>query len=118
MGMGEPLLNISNVLKSISLINYSHGLNISQKRITVSTAGITKIIKKIADLKPKFNLAISLHSANNKKRSELMEINETNNLRNLLASVQAIFIILLKLSQLMSMYCLVALMTLKMTQKN
>ena len=87
MGMGEPLLNISNVLKSISLINYSHGLNISQKRITVSTAGITKIIKKIADLKPKFNLAISLHSANNKKRSEIMKINETNNLKNLLDSV-------------------------------
>jgi 23S rRNA (adenine2503-C2)-methyltransferase len=80
MGMGEPFLNIKNVLKSIDLITSPNGLGMSGKRITVSTVGITKIIKKIADINPNFNLAISLHSANDIKRSEIMEINKTNNL--------------------------------------
>ena len=55
---------------------------------TVSTVGITKIIRKVADMKPNFNLAISLHAANNLKRSQIMEINKTNNLSNLLESLQ------------------------------
>jgi 23S rRNA (adenine2503-C2)-methyltransferase len=55
----------------------------SGKRITVSTVGITKIIRNIADVHPNFNLAISLHSANDNKRSEIMEINKTNNLTKL-----------------------------------
>ncbi len=83
MGMGEPLLNFKNVLMSIDFITSSNGMGMSGKRITVSTVGITKMIKKIADLKPNFNLAISLHSANDKKRSEIMAINETNTLSNL-----------------------------------
>ena len=59
MGMGEPLLNFKNVLTSISHITDPNGMGMSAKRITLSTVGITKIIKKIADMKPNFNLAIS-----------------------------------------------------------
>ncbi len=80
MGMGEPLLNYSNVLKSIELITSPKGLGMAHKRITVSTAGIAKMIKKLADDQVKFNLALSLHAANDKKRDQIMPINEHNNL--------------------------------------
>ena len=88
MGMGEPFLNIKHVLRSIDYITGEIGMAISAKRITVSTSGITKIIRKIADMKTKFNLAISLHSAINEKRNQIMEINKTNNLDSLLESLQ------------------------------
>ena len=87
MGMGEPFLNSTNVLNSISHITSKQGLNISAKRITVSTAGIVKIIKRIADLNPKFNLAISLHSANDKVRTKIMEINKSNSLKDLAIAI-------------------------------
>lgn len=80
MGMGEPLLNYSNVLKSIDRITSPDGLNMSSRRITVSTAGIAKMIKKLGDDEVKFNLALSLHAANDKKRNEIMPINEQNTL--------------------------------------
>lgn len=80
MGMGEPLLNYKNTLLGIDHITSPDGLNISSKRITVSTAGIGKMIKKLGDDQVKFNLALSLHAANDKKRSEIMEINDSNNL--------------------------------------
>jgi len=83
MGMGEPLLNYANVLKSIEYITSPEGLNWSPKRITVSTAGVAKMIKKLGDDKVKFNLALSLHAANDEKRNEIMPINETNTLKNL-----------------------------------
>jgi len=83
MGMGEPLLNYKNVIQSIEHITGQHGMNMSGKRITVSTAGISKIIMELADYKPKFGLAISLHSANDIKRNEIMDINKTNNLSSL-----------------------------------
>ena len=83
MGMGEPLLNFKNVLTSINYITGSYGMGMSAKRITVSTVGITKIIRKIADMNPNFNLAISLHAANNTTRNEIMEINKSNNLEDL-----------------------------------
>lgn len=90
MGMGEPLLNYQNVLKSIEYITSAapQGLGMSPKRITVSTAGIAKMIRKLADDEVKFNLAISLHAANDEKRNKIMAINESNNLENLLASLQ------------------------------
>ncbi len=88
MGMGEPLLNYTNVLQSIELITSSKGLGMSPKRITVSTAGITKMIKKLADDEVKFNLALSLHAANDKKRDQIMPINETNSLKNLKEALQ------------------------------
>ena len=83
MGMGEPLLNYSNVLKSIERITAPDGLNMAAKRITVSTAGIAKMIKKLGDDQVRFNLALSLHAANDDKRNEIMPINEQNSLRAL-----------------------------------
>ena len=83
MGMGEPLLNYSNVLKSVELISAEEGLGMSPKRITVSTAGIAKMIKKLGDDQVKFNLALSLHAATDEKRSKIMPINETNTLEAL-----------------------------------
>lgn len=83
MGMGEPLLNYSNVLKSVEHITSPQGLNMSPKRITVSTAGISKMIKKLGDDQVKFNLALSLHAANDHKRNEIMPINESNSLQSL-----------------------------------
>ena len=80
MGMGEPLLNYNNMLRSIDRITSEDGLAISPKRITVSTAGIAKMIKKLGDDEVKFNLALSLHAANDRKRSEIMEINDSNNI--------------------------------------
>ena len=83
MGMGEPLLNYSNMLKSIEMLTSEKGLGISPKRITVSTAGIAKMIKKLGDDEVKFNLALSLHAANDQKRSYIMDINDSNNLEAL-----------------------------------
>jgi len=83
MGMGEPLLNYSNVMKSIEMITSPDGLGMSPQRITVSTAGIAKMIVKLADDGAKFNLALSLHAANDRKRDEIMPINESNTLATL-----------------------------------
>lgn len=83
MGMGEPLLNYSQMLKSIEKITSEDGLGMSPKRITVSTAGIAKLIKRLGDDEVKFNLALSLHAANDAKRNEIMPINEQNNLNSL-----------------------------------
>jgi 23S rRNA (adenine2503-C2)-methyltransferase len=80
MGMGEPLLNYNNMMRSIQWITSPEGLGMSPQRITVSTAGIAKMIKKLGDDKVKFNLALSLHAANDVKRSKIMEINDSNNL--------------------------------------
>jgi 23S rRNA (adenine2503-C2)-methyltransferase len=83
MGMGEPLLNYANVLKSIEHITSPQGLGMSPKRITVSTAGIAKMIKKLGDDEVRFRLALSLHAANDAKRNQIMPINESNSLDNL-----------------------------------
>ncbi len=88
MGMGEPLLNYANVLKSIEYLCSPQGLNMSPKRITVSTAGIAKMIQKLGDDQVKFNLALSLHAANDEKRNQIMPINQSNNLEVLTASLQ------------------------------
>lgn len=87
MGMGEPLLAYKNVLKSIDLITSPEGLGMSPKRITVSTAGIAKMIRKLADDQPKVNLALSLHAADDVKRNEIMPINEQNNLESLMEAL-------------------------------
>lgn len=83
MGMGEPLLNYKNVLKSIEMITSEEGMGMSARRITVSTAGIAKMIKKLGDDDVKFEFALSLHAANDEKRSEIMPINESNSLEAL-----------------------------------
>tara|TARA_R110002020_G_scaffold8904_6_gene35758 strand:+ start:2010 stop:3053 length:1044 start_codon:yes stop_codon:yes gene_type:complete len=76
MGMGEPLMNYNNVIKSIEKITAPDGLGMSPKRITVSTSGVPKIIRKMADDAVKFNLAVSLHSALDEVRTEIMPFNE------------------------------------------
>jgi 23S rRNA (adenine2503-C2)-methyltransferase len=83
MGMGEPLLNYANTLRSAERITGEDGLGMSAKRITVSTAGIAKMIRKLADDGTKFNLALSLHAANDAKRDRIMPINEQNSLAEL-----------------------------------
>jgi 23S rRNA (adenine2503-C2)-methyltransferase len=88
MGMGEPLLNYANVIKSVEFISSPEGLGMSPKRITVSTAGIAKMITKLADDNVKFNLALSLHAADDQKRDQIMPINETNTLEALTESLQ------------------------------
>lgn len=83
MGMGEPLLNYNNVLEAINKITDQKGLGMASKRITVSTVGVAKMIKKIADDGVKFNLAVSLHSAIDKTRSSIMPINDSTPLEEL-----------------------------------
>jgi 23S rRNA (adenine2503-C2)-methyltransferase len=84
MGMGEPLLNYNNVMKAIERIGAEDGLAMSHRRITVSTAGVAKMIRKLGDDKVRFKLALSLHAANDKKRNEIMPINESNNIKALI----------------------------------
>jgi len=72
MGMGEPLMNYNNVLKAIEMITSPEGLGMSPKRIMVSTSGVPKMIKKLADDDVKFKLAVSLHSAIDEIRSRIM----------------------------------------------
>jgi 23S rRNA (adenine2503-C2)-methyltransferase len=88
MGMGEPMLNYANVMKSIEMITAPVGLNMAPRRITVSTAGIAKMIKKMADDGIKANLALSLHAANDEKRNEIMPINETNSLTAIIEALK------------------------------
>ena len=88
MGMGEPLLNYANVLQSVEYITSPQGLDMASWRITVSTAGIAKMIKKLGDDAVKFNLALSLHAANDQKRSQIMPINESNTLVALREALQ------------------------------
>jgi len=88
MGMGEPLMNYNNVLKSIDKITSKSGLGMSPKRIVVSTSGVPKMIKKMADDNVKFKLAVSLHSAINETRTSIMPFNEKMNLDELADSLQ------------------------------
>lgn len=84
MGMGEPMLNYKNVIESIRIITSPEGLNMSPRRITVSTSGISKMIKKLGDEGLKVKLALSLHAPNDELRSQLMPINDSNNIESLI----------------------------------
>lgn len=88
MGMGEPLMNYKNVLKSIEMITSPEGLGMSSKRITVSTSGVPKMIKKMADEEVKFNLAVSLHSAIDEVRTSIMPFNTSFPLQDLKESLE------------------------------
>ncbi len=88
MGMGEPLMNYKNVIKAIDKITAPDGLGMSPKRITVSTSGVPKIIKKMADEEVKFNLAVSLHSALDEVRTDIMPFNEQMPLQELKEALQ------------------------------
>jgi 23S rRNA (adenine2503-C2)-methyltransferase len=88
MGMGEPLLNYDNVLSAIERISSDTGLGYSPSRITISTAGIVKMIQKLADDGIKCNLAVSLHTADNFKRDQIMPINKSNPLEELSKAIR------------------------------
>lgn len=88
MGMGEPLMNYKNVLKAIDMITSPEGLGMSPKRITLSTSGVPKMIRKMADDEVKFNLAVSLHSAIDEVRTSIMPFNETFPLKDLKESLE------------------------------
>ncbi len=88
MGMGEPLLNYKNVVNSIRMITAEEGMGMSPRRITVSTVGVSKMIRKLADEALNVNLAVSLHVANDEKRSSIMDINRSNDLDTLLDSIR------------------------------
>ena len=87
MGMGEPLLNYKNVIKSINQISSNIGIGISNRKITLSTSGISKMIKKMADDGVKFNLAVSLHSAIEKTRNNIMPFSKSFPLKDLIESL-------------------------------
>lgn len=88
MGMGEPLLNYANVMESIKMITSDEGLGMSPRRITLSTVGLPKMIKRMADEDVRFNLAVSLHSAINETRSRMMPINQVSDLDELMEALQ------------------------------
>jgi 23S rRNA (adenine2503-C2)-methyltransferase len=88
MGMGEPLMNYKNVIKSIDMITSDEGLGMSPKRITLSTSGVPKMIRKMADDEVKFNLAVSLHSAIDEVRTKIMPFNATFPLKDLKESLE------------------------------
>ena len=88
MGMGEPLLNYNNVINSINLITGREGIEISNKKITLSTSGISKMIYKMVDDNVKFNLAISLHSAIESTRNEIMPFSKSFPLNQLIKSLE------------------------------
>lgn len=88
MGMGEPLMNYNNVLKAIDKITSPEGLGMSPKRIIVSTSGVPKMIKKMADDEVKFKLAVSLHSAVDEIRTSIMPFNATFPLKDLREALQ------------------------------
>jgi len=83
MGMGEPLMNYNNVMKAVDKITSPEGLGMSPKRITISTSGVPKMIKKLADDEAKIKLAVSLHSAIDEVRTTIMPFNETFPLKDL-----------------------------------
>lgn len=88
MGMGEPLLNYQNVIQSVEKITSENGMAMSPYRITISTVGISKMIKKLGDDKVKFNLALSLHTATDSKRRSIMPVNEHNSIRTLIEALK------------------------------
>jgi 23S rRNA (adenine2503-C2)-methyltransferase len=88
MGMGEPLMNYNNVLAAVERITSEEGLGMSPRRITLSTVGLAKLMKKLADDEVKFNLALSLHSARDEVRSSIMNINKANPVAELAEAIE------------------------------
>lgn len=88
MGMGEPLLNYENVLLAIDKITSAEGMGMSPSRVTLSTVGLPKMIRKLADDGVKFKLAVSLHAAIDEVRTSMMPVNASSNLAELLDSLQ------------------------------
>ena len=88
MGMGEPLMNYKNTIEAIDRITSPKGLGMSPKRITLSTVGLPKMIRKLADDGVKFNLAVSLHSARDEVRAKIMPVNDVAPIDELRSSLE------------------------------
>lgn len=88
MGMGEPLLNYENVMAAIEKITSPEGLGMAPRRITLSTVGIARGIKRLADEEKDFKLAWSLHAPTNEKRDEIMGINKSNSIEHVMEALQ------------------------------
>jgi 23S rRNA (adenine2503-C2)-methyltransferase len=88
MGMGEPMLNYHNVLQSVAKISAEDGLGMSQQRITVSTVGIAPMIRQLGKDKVRFNLAVSLHSAVDEKRNQIIPYNLRNSIGDLIEALK------------------------------
>ncbi len=88
MGMGEPLLNYDQVIRSIQIVTSPDGLGMSPKRITISTSGISRGIIRLAEENKKFNLALSLHAANDEKRDQIMDVNKSNPIQSVMESLK------------------------------
>jgi 23S rRNA (adenine2503-C2)-methyltransferase len=88
MGMGEPLMNYKNVLESVEKITSTDGLGMAARRITLSTSGVPKMIRKLADDEVRFNLAVSLHSAIQETRERIMPFAKKFTLDDLLDSIR------------------------------
>ena len=88
MGTGEPFDNYDNVMKGLSIINDPFGLQIGARHISISTCGLAPVIRKFANEKVQYNLAISLHAANDELRNKLMPINKAYNLKELMDAVE------------------------------
>jgi len=91
MGMGEPFHNYKAVMESAGILTDERSLGLSPKRITISTVGLTRQIKQWADERQPYNLAISLHAADDEKRDKIMPINSSMNLDQLKEAVQYYF---------------------------
>ncbi len=83
MGMGEPLNNLKNVLTSLAIITHQKGLNLTGRKVTVSTCGIVPKIRELGE-KSTANLAISLHGVNDTIRGQLMPVNDRYSIDDLL----------------------------------
>ena len=84
MGIGEPLDNYDNVMKAINILNHPKGINMGARHISISTSGLVPNIYKLADENRQCTLSISLHSASNEKRSQMMPVNNLYNIQELI----------------------------------
>jgi 23S rRNA (adenine2503-C2)-methyltransferase len=88
MGMGEPLLNYAEVMKSLEKITDVEGFGMSPQRITISSVGIPAMIRQLADDNARFHFALSLHAATNQKRDSIIPINKKHSLEDLTAALK------------------------------
>ncbi|HQO76043.1 MAG TPA: 23S rRNA (adenine(2503)-C(2))-methyltransferase RlmN [Candidatus Saccharicenans sp.] len=88
MGMGEPLDNLDNVLKAIRILNDQNGLAMGARRITVSTVGLIPGLKKLVNFELQINLSLSIHSAIDDKRTQLMPVNKKYPLEELIKAAE------------------------------
>lgn len=91
MGIGEPLDNYDNIVKTIEILNHEDGKNMSQRNMTLSTSGLVPKIYELADLKLAINLAVSFHYPFNEERSSFMPVNQSYNIESLIEACDYYF---------------------------